>query len=161
MVTGMDTEFYEEVAVTLALAEAVSAGRLNRILRDLGATLYYDVYSFDRPDKHPRWQSEAFASVDLTLNGERADAQDGADTIRVSYPLATVPSTFIGPYVELVYTLADRLDGVPVHYDGRPITAPELTVELERMVTELMTEWGEEPGSQTLVMMIESQYGPR
>ncbi|WP_299843672.1 hypothetical protein [uncultured Paracoccus sp.] len=156
----MPADFFEEVPVVLKLDSPRSAGELNRVLRELGATLDYDVYNFDRSEKHPIWQSESYALIDLAIGGQRADAQDGADQITVSYPMATIPSTYIARFVDLVLALAGRL-GATVLYCGEPVDRGQMITELDKIVTSLMTEWGEEPGSESLAIMIEEQFARR
>lgn len=155
---ALEGSLFEEIPVELVLNEQIPPGRLNRILKELGATLHYDVYGFARSGKHPIWQSEDFASVDLFIAGERADAQDGADKIVLSYPMATIPSSYINQFLDLAFALAERLE-TPVLLSGKPIDRDALLAEFDEAVGRLMSEWGEEPGSESLAIMIETQYG--
>ena len=150
----------EEVFIVLRLASPRSAGVLNRILRDAGATLSYDVYNFDRVDKHPVWQSESFAHVELLADGKGVDPQDAADEVRLVYPMATIPSSFILTFVDLVFLLADRL-AAAVLADGQVVAHDDLLAELDQITTSLMEAWGEEPGSESLAIMIEGRYADR
>ena len=40
-------DLHEEKKIIIKLPAAVEAGKGNRLLRELGATLHYDVYGFD------------------------------------------------------------------------------------------------------------------
>ncbi len=40
-------ELHEQKEIIVSLPEKIEAGKGSRILRELGATLHYDVYSFE------------------------------------------------------------------------------------------------------------------
>lgn len=156
----MPADFCEEVSVVLKPIGVLSPGALNRTLRELGATLDYDVYNFDRIGKYPIWQSESFAMIDLFKSGQRVDPQSATDEIRVSYPMATIPSNYIVKFVDVVFALATRLE-TRVLFGEKAVNVHELVTELDKIVTFLLEEWGEEPGSESLAIMIEEQVKRR
>ena len=145
----MSCSFHEMIDIHFELGDKFSAGKINRLLKELGATLHYDVYSFERQEPHPVWQSSHFAAIDLLIDDEEVDAQDGCDAIRLSYPLATIGSEYVSRFVNLVYALATKLECAPM-FEGVRITQEELIEYCEGCITELMEKWGEEPGSETL-----------
>jgi hypothetical protein len=139
----------------IALSDALTAGALNVAMKSLGFRLHYDVYAKARDDKGSAWQSENYASVDTLLSGRRSDAQDGCDRLAVSYPLATIDSAFIPKFAGLVASLAAALKG-HLEYNGQVVSTEQIIDILSQHATALMQEWGEEPGSKELRVLIET-----
>jgi len=156
----MTDSFHEEVAVELRLDTTLSAGALNRALRGLGFKLDYDVYSMSRPDEgaHPVWQSECLVEVELLRGGEPVDAQDGCDTLRLVYPLATIDSSMTDPFLGAVDAVKAAFGG-SLLLAGELVTTSDVSAYMTACITKLMEEWGEEPGSESLRLMIEANYG--
>lgn len=155
----MNDDFCEEIAVELRLGRLVPPGELNRQFKTAGFKLYYDVYAMPRPDPspHPKWQSEHSVDVELSVGTEEVDAQEFCDTIRLAYPLATIDSSLIDHFLETVAEVRSRLGG-ELWRDGEKITLSELSECLTDAVSKLLTEWGEEPGSKDLRVMIMNSY---
>lgn len=151
-----DDPFFQSVSVSIPFEQEYSAGKVNRILKSLGATLYYDVYSFDRSEKGPIWQSESFAYTDLFCKGVRVDAQETSDCLELIFPLATIGSEYIGKFTELVEKCAEAFQATPL-YKGEVTSKERLLSVCDNFVSRLMAEWGEEPGSESLRIMIETQ----
>jgi hypothetical protein len=149
--------FHQIVTVELELDKQYSAGEINRILKESGATLHYDVYGFERADKGPIWQSESYIYVALFCDGNEVDAHATVDKIEFQYPMATIGSEYISRFVDTVTTLASIFN-VRIQVGGSHIDKKHLISHCEDIVTELMSEWGEEPGSETLRMLIEQNY---
>lgn len=59
-------ELHESKSVSLHLPRIWSAGEGNIIFKKLGATLFYDVYSFEA-EAFDEWQSETLAGVQQYL----------------------------------------------------------------------------------------------
>ena len=148
--------FHEQVVVTLDFERALTPGETNRQLRTLGFTLHYDVYSMGRPDPppHPNWQSEILVNIDMVRDGDEVDAQDAADAIRLRYPLARLDSPMMDRFVEVVEAVQARFGG-KLYIDGKVVNCAAISAMLTACASELMQEWGEEPGSEILAMMIE------
>ena len=153
----MQDEFHQMVDVELVLLDIVSAGKLNRIFKENGATLSYDVYSFEKQDQSFDWQSDSYIYCRLFLNNDEVDAQDSVDKLILSYPLATIGSEYIPIFVDKVRKLADALGG-SLYLDSKPISDTNLTEYFDSCVTSLMENFGEEPGSKSLAILIESNY---
>ncbi len=152
-----DDPFHQIVSVDIELKKAYSAGGINRILKEFGAKLHYDVYSFERIDKGPIWQSESYIYVALFYKGKEVDAQETSDRIELQYPLATIGSEYISKFAEIVTNLASFFNSNP-KLDSTIVDKKGLVSHCDELVTELITEWGEEPGSETLKILIESNY---
>lgn len=147
--------FRQEVPFDVVPSRVLSAGELNTSFKSLGMKLFYDVYAMLRDDEVPNWQSDAYASVDLYLHGESVDAQDGCDRIVVSYPLATIDSCYVPRFADLLASLAIAVDGKIVH-DGEAVGRDQVVAVLNRWASDLMENWGEEPGSRNLRIIIET-----
>jgi len=147
--------FHQMISVELKLEKQYSSGEVNRIMKEAGATLYYDVYGFERPEKGPVWQSESYIYVTLFFNSKEVDAQECANKIKLQYPMATIGSEYISKFANTVALLSSHFD-VPITLDGKHTDKNGLIYYCENVVTELMNEWGEEPGSEALRMLIET-----
>ena len=151
----MDDPFFQEVTVQIGLNNSISAGHLNREMKSACATLFYDVYGFQRTDTVPEWQSECFADVYLYLNGKSVDALGAVDRIDLAYPMATIGTEHINSFCTLVNQVAKRF-GASVEVNGEVVTEPELLAHLDAIATQILMDWGEEPGSRSLAILIEA-----
>lgn len=149
--------FHQIVSVFLELGERYSSGAINRIMKETGATLHYDVYSFERAEKGPVWQSESYVYIALFCDENEVDAQDSADKIELQYPMATISSEFILKFVDVAVDLSSQFNA-SLTFDGKPIGRSELVSYCEGLATSLMSEWGEEPGSKSIRVLIEQHY---
>lgn len=151
--------FHESVEPRLKLNRVLSPGEANRVLKSLGFKLHYDCYDFPRPDPkpHPNWQSDALVSLAMYRNGEEVDAQEECDELGFQYLLASLDAALVDPFLELVVTTQSAFGGV-VEFSGKESSIDDIRRYIDSCITELMTEWGEEPGSKTLDILIASSY---
>jgi hypothetical protein len=103
------------------------------------------------------WQSETITDVSLFRDDEESDAQKDFDRIALGYLLATRPSSDIDVFLALVERVLAAFQGRLV-YNGQPVTLVEIRKEFASCVDFLMKEWGEEPGSESLAIMIQENY---
>lgn len=155
----MSDDFCEEVSVNLRFNRTVSPGEVNRQLKATGFRLYYDVYSMPRPDPapHPEWQSDHSIAVDLLMDEDEVDAQESCNALRLAYPLATIDSALIDHFLSKVHEVQARLGG-ELRRNDQVTNLSELSRCLTDAVSRLLVEWGEEPGSKDLRLMIENSY---
>lgn len=149
--------FHQIVSVFVELGKQYSSGEINRIMKEAGATLHYDVYGFERVEKGPVWQSESYIYVALFCDGNEVDAQESVDKIEFQYPMATIGAEYISKFTDIVVNLASEFNA-NILLNGIVIDKSALIAHCESLVTELMSEWGEEPGSETLRILIEQNY---
>jgi len=147
--------FHQTLALKISFNRTYQSGELNRILKKLGATLYYDVYAFDRNDKAPNWQSESYADITTFFEEQEVDAQENSDSLEISYPLATIGTEYIPVFAELVEKIATVFHSSP-ELNGNRITIPMLIEHCDTLSTDLLQTWGEEPGSKNLRILIET-----
>ncbi|MBY6111824.1 hypothetical protein KUV74_15630 [Halomonas sp. DP1Y21-3] len=150
-------EFHQTVSVIIDLPRVYSPGESNRILKTAGANLNYDTYSFYRKEKAPAWQSETIIQLKLFLSGKLVDAQDPIDKIELEYPLATLDSKYIGQFGALVDEISN-IFGDASTLCGNKVSGKDVIAHCDKLSSELMESWGEEPGSKHLRIMIESMY---
>ena len=149
-------ELHEVKEVIASLASAMDAGKGNRLFRELGATLHYDVYGFNAL-KNEIWQSESVLNISLLLNGVEVDAQEDFDEIRMAFPLATRPSSDQSPALELMGTIIHAF-GATATYQGEAYSTQAVQDDWDACTSYLLKEWGEEPGSESLRRMIEESH---
>lgn len=149
--------FHQIVSVTVPFGKPYSPGEINRIFKSLGATLHYDIYGFDRLDQPPLWQSESYVYTALSFKNKEVDAQEVSDGVELQFPLATIGSEYIEKYADLVERLSSEFSATP-HLEGKPTDRNGIISRCESLSSDLMKEWGEEPGSKTLKILIESNY---
>ena len=102
-------ELHESKKLTLVLPGKIQAGKANRMFNELGATLYYDVYSFEA-EHSESWQSKTLLSIALKLNGNEVDAQDDFNQIDVTYLLAYRPSSDQSTALALIEKLIKKFN---------------------------------------------------
>jgi len=149
-------ELHETKKFIVKLPEKVQAGKANRLFREIGATLHYDVYSFKADHSEP-WQSDSLLNIDLKLNNNEVDAQDDFDQIDVVYMFAYRPSSDQTKSIGLLEKIIDTFGG-SCTYDGELFDYDRVQKDWDSANDFLMKEWGEEPGSESLRIMIEENY---
>lgn len=154
----MGDDFHEEKLVTVRLTSSCSAGAGNLLFRKLGFNLHYDVYAFAASHAEP-WQSDQIADVSLYSDDVEVDAQDDFDQIVMSFLLASRPSSDIDLFLTLVERVSFEFGGT-IEYAGRVMTISDIRSEFKSCVDSLLKEWGEEPGSESLALMIEEKCSP-
>ncbi len=149
-------DLHESKKLILVLPEKIEAGKANRLFRELGADLHYDVYSFKAEHAEP-WQSESLLYIDLKVNGVKVDAQEDFDQIDAIYLFATRPSSDQGKVLYLLEKIIEKFDA-KCEYDGKKFDPIEVQKDWDSVNDFLLKEWGEEPGSKSLRIMIEENY---
>lgn len=149
-------ELHELKEIEIALPETIDSGKANRLFRELGATLFYDVYAFEAENSEI-WQSESLLSIRLLNGGFEVDAQNDFDNISVGYLLATRPSGDQQKALILIANIISVFGGVAT-YQTEPFDQRVIQADWDRCNSYLLKEWGEEPGSESLRIMIEENY---
>lgn len=149
-------ELHEKKDIEIILLETIAAGKANRLLRELGATLHYDVYSFEADD-FEIWQSSSLLCLSLRMNGKEVDAQSDFNEISISYLLASRPSSDQSVAIGLVDKVIDVFNAKAT-YQGQPFSKETVQSDWDLCNDFLLKEWGEEPGSESLRRMIEENY---
>ena len=149
-------ELHESKIITIILPEIISSGKANRLLRELGATLHYDVYSFEAK-KYENWQSESILHLGLKAGGIEVDAQNDFDEIEVTYLLATRPSSDQSLALVKIQKLIDVFSGKGI-YQKEQFDISKVQDDWDSCNRYLLQEWGEEPGNKELRRMIEENY---
>ena len=151
-------ELHEEEAVELRAEGRGSGPLLRQVLREAGLELDDDVFLLRRPRREVRpWQSDAATEVEILADGaETYDADAGWDTVRLVYPLATVPADLIALFVDTASAIAARL-GLPLRHRGAVVSAAELRETLTAIAATLASGPGA-PGSEELAIEIAARY---
>lgn len=126
-----------------------------------------EFYVFDRTEQVQPWQSfEVFsihplkrgipveATVDDVTEGE---PDVGWDTLRLEYPMATLPPECVDVCVDKIEQIAARLE-LEIEFKGRKLASGELRQELRSIVSEIVDLLGASPGDETLAILIEDAY---
>lgn len=149
-------ELHEEKTVELLLDELITPGKANRLFKELGATLHYDVYSFEASENE-NWQSESLLHVALFKNNEEVDARDDFNKVSLSYPFAVRPSSDQGNVIALIQNVIASFKA-EAFYQNKPFDPNRVQEDWDCCNTFLLKEWGEEPGSMGLARMIHENY---
>ena len=155
-----DDVFHERVSIAIRLGRTAPPGELNQQMKGLGFTLDYDVYSMPRPESAPyaNWESRQLAVVYLYKDGNEVDAQDECDTVELRYPLATINSAHVEPFLRTLEATHARLGG-SLLLSNAPTTVEAVSQHITQCITDLLENWGEEPGSKSLRRMIMESHG--
>ncbi|MGY0219497.1 hypothetical protein ACWJJH_19265 [Endozoicomonadaceae bacterium StTr2] len=149
-------ELHESKEIVIKLPQEIPAGLGNRLLRELGATLYYDVYSFDSPT-NKIWQSDSILDVELFSKEKEVDAQDNFDEIRLTYLFASRPSSDQKKALGIAQDVITTFKGIAT-YNGQSFSKESVQTDWDSCTDYLLKEWGEEPGSESLAVMIHENY---
>ena len=149
-------ELHESKEIHLKLPALMNAGVANRVFRELGATLHYDVYSFEAA-QHEEWQSETLLGIDLLHDGNSVAAQEDFNEIRAHYLFASRPSSDQSKVLQLVSDIGNSFNA-SVFYMSEPFTIESVQKDWDKCNDYLLKEWGEEPGSESLARMIHENY---
>ncbi|MGI1678239.1 MAG: hypothetical protein K6L75_05885 [Cellvibrionaceae bacterium] len=149
-------DLHEEKTVDLVLEETIPSGKANRLFKELGATLHYNVYSFEASESE-NWQSESILDVTLYRNDTEVDAQDDFNEIILSYPFAVRPSSDQGKAIVLVQKIISAFNA-KAFYQNSQFNSNKVQEDWDGCNTFLLKEWGEEPGSMGLARMIYENY---
>ncbi|CAA0121065.1 Uncharacterised protein [BD1-7 clade bacterium] len=149
-------ELHEEKEIIVTLPEVIEAGKGNRLFLELGATLHYDVYDFSA-DSAENWQSESLLHVTLMFNGSEVDAQEDFNVITLAYPFALRPSSNQQDVLNLINKIIAKFNAVAT-YQGQDFSVATAQSDWDLCNDFLLKEWGEEPGSKSLRIMIEENY---
>lgn len=149
-------ELHEEKEIDVSLSEPIEAGKANHFFRELGAQLHYDVYDFPAAS-YENWQSESLLHVTLLFNGKKVDAQENFNGILLAYPFAVRPSSDQQKALNLINQVIAKFDGWAT-YQGQEFSTDSVLVDWDSCNDFLLKEWGEEPGSKSLAIMIEENH---
>lgn len=149
-------ELHEEKEISVSLSEAIEADKGNRFFRELGAQLHYDVYDFPAAS-YENWQSESLLHVTLLFNGKEVDAQEDFNGISLAYPFAVRPSSDQQKALNLINQIIAKFDGSATYQD-QEFSVASVQADWDSCNDFLRKEWGEEPGSKSLAIMIEENY---
>ena len=153
----MQDIYHQIVSIILKFDTPYSSGHLNRQLKELGATLHYDVYSIERKKPCPIWQSESLVFIQTYLNNKQTDAQESCDTLVLEYPLATLGSENISEFANTAENFSRKFN-TNLLLNNIIVTKLDIIKHCEELATDLLENFGEEPGSESLAIMIESEY---
>jgi len=148
-------ELHESKQIEIALPETISAGKANRLFRELGATLHYDVYSFEA-ESSELWQSDLL-HIELKKDENVVDAQDDFNQIIAIYLLASRPSNDQPKALKLITKIVTEFNAI-ANYQGCPFLEQSVQEDWDNCNDYLLKEWGEQPGSESLRIMIEENH---
>jgi hypothetical protein len=145
-------ELHEEKDVLVSLPRTVEAGKANRLFKELGATLHYDIYAFPAT-KYENWQSQSLLHVTLLNNGTEIDAQENFNAMSLVYPFAVRPSSDQSRALNLIKEIIGKFNAIAT-YQGKEFSVNSVQSDWDLCNDFLLKEWGEEPGSKELARMI-------
>lgn len=149
-------ELHEEKNIDLILDETISSGKSNRLFKELGATLHYDVYSFEASESE-EWQSTSLLDITLYFNANEVDAQDDFNKLSLSYPFALRPSSDQSEAIILIQKIIVAFNA-KAYYANNDFDPIKVQHDWDSCNDFLLKEWGEETGSLELARMIYENY---
>lgn len=154
-------KLHEEEIALLGSPRRRPMQELRRELRSNGFALYDDVWSLDRTDAVPAWQHGSIVEIDILKDGHEVYDDDVEwDAVRLRYLFASLPRDFIAEFIDVVRKLSRSLS-LAVTVNRKSIDEDELTEYFEQCAEELLDEFGEYPGSESLAIFIQSTYPRR
>lgn len=121
--------------------------------------LHDDVLSIDRDEPFPVWQHSSIAEVEFQLAGREVFgfSRGKWDSVHVEYLFSSLPFDCLTDYLKAISTLSDLLQIQP-EYMGKVKSVAEIRDAMLRHREELLEHTGEEPGSETLAILVHSTY---
>lgn len=162
----MKTDYHEKETVVLKAPHSLERTRLDKWLRKRGFRAEDDFYHLQRKGRVQPWQTSTVISLDVRCSGQgvyetEEDLAEGRgtswDELRADYLLATLPRDCIASLVREIDALVTEF-GLRLEYRGDVVEPVELAKHLNAIADQLSKEW-DEPGSETLAILIEQQYG--
>ena len=132
---------------------------LLRMLTAEGFTLHDDVLSLDRVGLVPPWQHRSIVELKVARKGKECYGfkRGDWDQIVLEYLFAHLPFDCASRFLDTVDITHQRLGLVPV-FRGQSVTRKLLEKSFAEMKDELSEKTGEVPGSESLVIFIQSTY---
>ncbi|PQO30430.1 hypothetical protein DTL21_24050 [Bremerella cremea] len=156
----MDYEYLHEIeCVELRSVAKRPVTELLPEFRSLGFTLHDDVVSLDRKGKIPPWQHTSIVEVEVQCEGDEVFGfEEGEwDVLQLKYLFATLPFELADRFIDVVFQLAGKLEA-SVTYRGVEVDASGLKERFAFICDELLSETGEDAGSEGLAILIHSTY---
>jgi hypothetical protein len=162
----MKTEYHEKETIVLKAPQPLDRTTLDKWLRKRGFRSEDEFYYLPRKGRCEPWQTSTIVSLDVRRAGSSVyeteeDMAEGLatnwDELRADYLLATLPRDYIASMVFEIDALVMQF-GLKVEYQGETMAATELEMHLNAVADQLSKEW-DAPGSETLAILIEQQYG--
>jgi len=124
-----------------------------------GFTLHDDVVSLDRKGKLPPWQHSSIVEVQTELQGEEVFGfEEGSwDCLKLKYLFASLPFELVDRFIRVVENTRDFLSISP-EFLGKLVSGADLKLEFEHFKKEVVSEIGDEPGSESLAIFIQTTY---
>ena len=156
----MAYEYLHEVEVVTLRSEASQPlAKLLDVFTSQGFALHDDVVSLDRGDKVPPWQHPSIVEVECQLEGEEVFGFDEGewDAVLLKYLFASLPFEYADQFIGVVAETSKRL-GIRAEFRGQTTDCESLKTELGSIRDQLLSESGEDAGSEQLAILIHSTY---
>lgn len=159
----MNYEYLHEVEIVeLRTSTPRPISELLPVFDRLGFELHDDLVSFDRKEKIPPWQHSSIAEVEVQYNHEEIFGFDEGEwtTLRLKYLFASLPYELAEKFFKITFALSEQL-ATPVYFRGSIVSASELSFRFNQVRDELLSETGQDAGSEQLAILIQSTYPRR
>ena len=161
----MENDYHEKETIRLSASEPKSRCDLHVFLKGRGFTSEDEFYFVDRPDTPKPWQAISVVTVNVYRQGSAvyeteedvAETPGQWDELKVDYLLATLPPAFIEKCAVECEALAAQF-GLRIELGGEAIKPGQLQSTLQQIAHKLTTAF-DEPGSETLGILIAESYG--
>jgi hypothetical protein len=161
----MKNAYHEKEIIRLSASAPRSRRDLHAFLKERGFKSEDGFYFIDRRDGPKPWQAISVMTVNVFNQDsaaceteEEAAGNPGEwDELKVDYLLATLPASFIGTCASECESLAAQFD-LQIELGNASIKPGELQSALLQIADDLTAEF-DEPGSETLGILIELSYG--
>jgi hypothetical protein len=159
-------KYHESTTIILKAGQEWTRKELHAFLIGLGFESEDDFYYYQRTGTFPIWQATNLLSIDVHLKGAEvyetkddvAEGNSGTwDALVAEYLMASLPKELIASAVEMLFGISEEFS-LQVLFGEKPVTRIELLRTLDAIAGELSANF-DEPGSETLAILIELEYG--
>jgi hypothetical protein len=159
----MSYEYLHEVeTVELRSSTLRTVSELLPVLERLGFTLHDDVVSLDRNGTIPPWQHSSIIEVEVLCNDHEVTGFEEGEwnAIRLKYLFASLPFELVDQFVEVALKLSRKL-ATSVSFRGTNVNVGDLKDRFDQIRDEVLSETGEDAGSEGLAIVIHGTYPRR
>ena len=152
-------EFHEEEVILLKSEKPLSLEVLRRNLAKFNFEKIDDFFSLNRTDKVYPWQSIDVVSVKVYNNDRKLDLEDDEpwNILKFEYLFAGIPFHFTDSLFNIIFTLTGNLH-LSVEHNSNLYNKDKLLELFNNYKEEVCKVFGDEPGSKTVWVKINSTY---
>lgn len=158
---GIDySKLHESESVHLLLGRRVPVAELRTHFIEAGFVEEDDFFFLPRQDGQHPWQSEDIVTADFFDGDQQVDCEGICDRVHFSYLFASLPATHIATFISTLGWFRGALGGELEHRSEK-LDPDGVRSKFDGYLRDLIDEIYEQPGSESLAILIQDSYPRR